>query len=200
MLGHIFRDWESSIHGKSGIGCQSCHGGDADLPDKARAHAGLPPSSDPRSPVAVAKIPETCGRCHSAEFEAFKRSRHAKTFHGDGRGPNCVTCHGSMANHIITSREMEVACNVCHTQPTQAYPARMEMESARGALRLLDKGISSAGKNAPAGMVKRSHDLAARFHDVHVSWHALDIVKVRADAREIARDAAAAYSELNSRK
>src|ERR1019366_718034 len=145
---HTFADWEASVHGKSGLDCQACHGGDAFRRDMEGAHAGLLASTDPKSPVYFTNIPATCGKCHEAEFTAFKKSKHYAELENSGRGPNCVTCHGSMANHIMKPKELEVTCVLCHRKPTQAFAAEVALEESRAALRQLDEAVKKSAKGA----------------------------------------------------
>jgi len=65
----VRRSWGESYHGIAGAfgdssvaNCASCHG----------FHEVLP-SSDPRSPVNVANLDATCGRCHPGATAAFAR-------------------------------------------------------------------------------------------------------------------------------
>src|SRR3989338_3806820 len=103
-LEHNFTDWESSVHARGKISCDACHGGNPSKSVKGEAHKGMRSSREEKSPLYFTNIPATCGSCHQAEFKAFKKSAHYRDLQKSGRGPNCVTCHGSMANHVLAPR------------------------------------------------------------------------------------------------
>ncbi len=130
--GHGFAAWQSSPHAAAGVTCDACHGGDPSAADSAAAHRGIRPSSDPASPVFFTRIPNTCGRCHAAEVAYFRTSLHYARLETDGRGPNCVTCHGSMATRVLTPERLLGTCSACHTEGGVAPP-----ELAREAGRVL---------------------------------------------------------------
>ncbi len=130
--GHGFAAWQSSPHSAAGVGCESCHGGNPAASDTAAAHRGVRPSSDQASPVFFTRIPNTCGRCHAAEVAYFRTSLHYARLETDGRGPNCVTCHGSMATKVLTPERLLGTCSACHTEGGVAPP-----EKAREAGRVL---------------------------------------------------------------
>jgi len=130
--GHGFAAWQSSPHEAAGVTCEACHGGDPAAADTAEAHRGIRPSSDPGSPVFFTRIPNTCGRCHAAEVGYFRTSLHYARLETDGRGPNCVTCHGAMATRVLTPERLLGTCSACHTEGGVAPP-----ELAREASRVL---------------------------------------------------------------
>lgn len=130
--GHGFAAWQSSAHASAGVTCDACHGGNPAAADTAAAHRGVRPSSDPASPVFFTRIPNTCGRCHAAEVAYFRTSLHYARLETDGRGPNCVTCHGSMATRVLTPERLLGTCSACHVEGGVAPP-----ELAREARRVL---------------------------------------------------------------
>jgi len=130
--GHGFAAWQSSPHAAAGVTCEACHGGNPSATDTAAAHRGVRPSSDPASPVFFTRIPNTCGRCHAAEVAYFRTSLHYARLETDGRGPNCVTCHGSMATSVLTPERLLGTCSACHMEGGVAPP-----ELAREAGRVL---------------------------------------------------------------
>jgi hypothetical protein len=97
------------------VGCDGCHGGDPAATDARQAHHGVTPSTDPASPVFFARVPDTCGRCHAAEAGYFRSSIHYARLRTDGRGPNCVTCHGSMATSVLSPERVLGTCSACHS-------------------------------------------------------------------------------------
>lgn len=198
-LEHTVADWENSAHGKAATSCSACHGGQPAAAQKGRAHGSMLPASDPKSPLYFTNIPQTCGKCHGAELEAFKSSLHFKELARSGRGPNCVTCHGSMANRIISARDMEQTCRLCHRRPTQAYAARLAVDEARAALRRLEAEIAAvkAGGKEDAATAGKVHSaLTKRARALLVQWHSFDAADVFLLARGIAGEASSAYVEL----
>jgi hypothetical protein len=107
----IPRKWEKSVHYQNGISCHNCHGGDPQDAENAmspqRGFVGAP---------AYNQVPEFCGKCHVGILKNFLESGHGKAVMSSGKGPNCVTCHGSHAIqkasiHIIS----EQLCTRCHS-------------------------------------------------------------------------------------
>lgn len=199
---HGFTEWEKSIHAESGVGCESCHGGDRFASDKFKAHAGVRPSTMKDSGLYFTNIPETCGACHQNELKAFKASAHYKELNRTGKGPNCVTCHGSMASHVLAPREMEMTCTLCHRKPTQAYAARMGLEDSGSVLRSLERAVHRA-KNAGLSFEQqeRAYEDAYKLQSAaEVDWHSFDMVKVLAETRDVQMRAGTALRELNAKQ
>ena len=117
--------------------CQDCHGS---------VHELLP-ASDPKSKVARANIPQTCGACHgqkfvmassgvsSAPFASYQQSVHGKAVAaGSGTAAVCTDCHGQ---HDILSAgdpkspinkfNVPATCAKCHDNVKQEY-----MQSTHG--------------------------------------------------------------------
>lgn len=86
------------VHGRAGLACSDCHGGDP-WEDSVRAHdlgagfVGRP------GPLATAVV---CGRCHDGSHEvapdvllSYRGGRHALAL-SEGRGAaTCTSCHGA---------------------------------------------------------------------------------------------------------
>jgi hypothetical protein len=128
--GHGFAAWRGSRHAAAGVSCEACHGGNAAATDQRAAHQGTSRSSDPGSAVYFTRVPETCGRCHAAEAGYFRSSIHYARLRSDGRGPNCVTCHGSMATKVLTADSVLVTCSACHS-PGGVAPLGKAREAAQ---------------------------------------------------------------------
>ena len=130
-------DWERSPHGRSRVGCESCHQGNAATTESFLAHQGILASRNPSSPVHRNNLPRTCGACHTGPFVAFQRSRHFELL-GEGRdeGPSCSTCHGSVAAGLFSPRRLQARCEKCHAQdgvfpqPEVPFLARLLLEQA----------------------------------------------------------------------
>ena len=110
-LRDIPRQWEKSWHYQNGISCHDCHGGDPKDAENAmspqRGFVGTP---------KPAKIPEFCGKCHAGILKNFLESGHGKALKSSGKGPNCVTCHGS---HTVQKASIQIInealCTKCHS-------------------------------------------------------------------------------------
>ncbi len=148
-------EFAKSVHGRAGgrgngdaPKCNDCHG---------TAHRTLP-AGDPNSTVSKAKLPETCGRCHSnPEFarkylfavakpvEAYQASVHGKAVReGKMNAAVCNDCHGvhnilpaSDPRSPIAERRVASTCAKCHEQVFAVYK-----ESIHG--RAVTAGVSEA--------------------------------------------------------
>ncbi len=101
----IAQKWKDSVHGRNGIGCASCHGGDPTSDEvtvamsKAAGYIGKP---DRTTTVGV------CGNCHSDvermrqyqlptdQLVKYRTSVHGERLFGaqDTRVAICIDCHG----------------------------------------------------------------------------------------------------------
>jgi cytochrome b subunit of formate dehydrogenase len=123
--------------------CTSCHGG---------PHEILPPS-DPKSRVAHANIPATCGSCHgqkfvmeksglsSATFVNYEESVHGKAVTaGSTKAAVCTDCHGSHEirppsdpKSSIYQPNVPATCAKCHNNIRQEYAQSIHGQAlARG--------------------------------------------------------------------
>jgi hypothetical protein len=101
----------TDVHGKAGLACQDCHGGNPDpsLADDPSAmdENGTPPFV---GAPARADVPGFCGRCHSDpvfmkrfrpdprvdQEREYWTSRHGEALRqGDAKVATCVDCHGA---------------------------------------------------------------------------------------------------------
>jgi predicted CXXCH cytochrome family protein len=127
--------------GRPGAVCSSCHG----------AH-GIVPASDPRSPLARANVPATCGTCHAEALAAYRNSVHAVVVARGGReAPVCTDCHGE---HTI----------LAHTDPSSpVFPANLAGETCgrcHDSVRLTQKYGLARGQ--VASFQESFHGLALR--------------------------------------
>jgi formate dehydrogenase gamma subunit len=130
-----------SIHGRARAKlngdaptCQSCHG---------PAHQVVA-SSDAKSPVSKANLPDTCGKCHSnpalaAKYmftvalpvEAYKQSVHGRAIQqGNLNAASCNDCHGvhdilpsSDPHSKIWKQNVASTCAQCHKNVYDIYRA-----------------------------------------------------------------------------
>lgn len=196
---HNFTEWANSIHGKAGVSCDQCHGGNPRRTDKAGAHAGMLSSKDSGSPVYFTRVPATCGACHKPEFSAFKRSVHYQELQRSGRGPNCVTCHGSMATNVLSPRDIEMGCTLCHRKPTNAYVTLIALGNASTALKQLVEALHRGDEwKLDVAAQRKEYQAAAALHRRALeSWHTFDMPKVLEIAQEVTRRAKAALNEIH---
>ena len=121
--------WRDSVHGKAGVTCDGCHGGDAK--DASMAHS---PTAGFVGRPRLRDFPYMCGKCHSDIKDV-----HVGSVHGKNGLPHCVTCHGSHAIQppdpaaIITEAE----CSKCHPFE-KAKTAQAMLQKARGLVDELD--------------------------------------------------------------
>ena len=195
---HSYADWADSAHAKAGVTCDACHGGDPTKSDREGAHAGLRPSTDEKSPVYYTRIPGTCGACHRAEGEAFKKSAHYRELQTSGRGPNCVTCHGAMANHILAPRDLETTCTLCHRRPTGAHEALLMQNDADDAVEHLKAELRKARAQGvdESAQKAEAEEAAGLLKEARKAWHSFDLPAALKAAREAVHKASIALNEL----
>ena len=154
--------WSLSLHGRSNVGCERCHGGNPATLERFQAHQGILASTNPSSPVHVTNLPRTCGTCHAGPFTQFQKSRHQTLLvDGDRRGPTCTTCHDSVAAQLVSPRGLEQRCEHCHSpsgrepRPGRSAEARAMLEgisdvreSLRAATRLIGRVTDPARRQA----------------------------------------------------
>ena len=127
--------WRDSVHGKAGVTCDGCHGGDVAEPTMAHS-----PSAGFVGRPRLRDFPYMCGKCHGEIKDV-----HVGSVHGKNGLPHCVTCHGAHAIQppdpaaIITEAE----CSKCHAFE-KAKTAQSMLQKARGLVEELDtfaKGV-----------------------------------------------------------
>ena len=119
----VTKDFADSIHGtvlaKSGLmvapTCTDCHGG----------HDILKPK-DPKSPVAMANVPSTCGKCHEGLARQFKSGVHGTLLaQGKTDGPACQTCHTAHSIPRADKPGWQLAvigqCGTCHADRVATF-------------------------------------------------------------------------------
>ncbi len=185
--GHGYVEWERSAHAKAGITCDKCHGGDPAEPDAQKTHQTVLKSHRTKSPLYYTQIPETCGTCHVAELDEFKKSAHYKELKDSEHGPNCVTCHGSMAIRIPEPRQLSQTCSVCHRERDMAREALVTLNFAGSALKKWGDALETAKKR---GALKPEQEAALKvqkeaFTQVRRKWHAFAMKDVVEESKKI---------------
>jgi hypothetical protein len=147
------QDWDVSAHSRAGVGCDSCHGGDATTFEPLVAHRGILHWTNPASPVHRVNIPRTCGSCHAGPFVAFQKSQHFALLQGGNRlVPTCTTCHGAAGENRPSPKALERECAGCHRPGRPAehpeHPAlgRKMLEGVREARAMLKEARSLIGR------------------------------------------------------
>lgn len=197
-LEHNFSDWSQSVHAKAGIQCDACHGGNASAANARDAHQGMKSSTDPASPVYFTAVPATCGACHVAEYKAFQKSAHFKELQTSGRGPNCISCHGSMANQILSPRDLELTCNLCHRKPTQAFATMLALNNAGASMKRVKQALDRAREAhlEIAAQEKASAETQALYQRALEDWHTFKMPEVLKTSQEIVKRANTVLNEI----
>ncbi|MBI4542344.1 MAG: hypothetical protein HY705_04885 [Gemmatimonadetes bacterium] len=205
--GHGFTAWRGSRHGAVGVGCEACHGGNASTPDREAAHRGMRRSSDPESPVYFRRIPDTCGRCHAAELAYFRSSIHFARLRSDGRGPNCVTCHGSMATSLLAPEQVLRTCSACHAADGVAAPERARESAQVLALVRVENilydivAAAAEGGSSGAGRARALLVQAQRHLDAAAEvWHGFRVDSASQRLGAAREDIVAAWVALGHRR
>ena len=112
----MMANYEGSEHArallKSGLtdaapSCSSCHG-------KHDIH----PKDEVGSKTSHAKIPETCGSCHSGILREWEQSAHHAALVAGREGPVCSSCHQPHAvkrpDTALVRAEVADQCGTCH--------------------------------------------------------------------------------------
>ncbi len=190
FVGAKSHSWTGSVHQKHGVTCDKCHGGNPLAADQTAAHAGVLGSGNPQSAVYYKNIPATCGKCHGAEFYKFSQSRHYKMLESAGKGPECVTCHGSMVTDILTPDTISGVCEQCHNQRMGILP--YIPQKAKAVLLLLRESESLLAADEKlyhpkAGSAKAAHIQDAReaLHAAKLEWHKFDLDTITGHVQEM---------------
>jgi hypothetical protein len=180
FVGARSHSWTGSIHQKHGVTCDKCHGGNPRAAAQKEAHAGVLGSGNPQSAVYYKNIPSTCGKCHGAEFYKFTQSLHYNRLEATGRGPECVTCHGSMVTSILTPDTIAAVCEQCHNERLGIFP--FIPQKAKAVLLLLRESMALFDADQrlyhPAeGTVeaRNMRDARASLHSARLDWHKFDL-------------------------
>jgi len=187
-LGHAFYEWRYSAHGREGVGCEKCHGGDPTVPSAEAAHRGVLPATDPASLVHPTRLAKTCGACHENESAAYAGSVHARQVAEKGRGATCLTCHGAMGASLPSPAELETRCSACHESPYESKAALAMLAGAKRRLARARQEITALHQADPAwerNALERLDELARRYAGIQREWHTFHTPKVLQQARDL---------------
>ncbi len=166
----VVDNWKASWHAQNKISCHDCHGGDskdaAMSMSPQRGFVGVPKAGE---------VPEFCGKCHIAILKNYLESGHGKALKSSGKGPNCVTCHGS---HRIGKAGIDIineqTCTKCHSydRARGMKQALFVVEKKMGELEkdintLREEGIFADEKERT--LFSTQAEFRALFHTVDVS-------------------------------
>jgi len=190
FVGVKSHSWTGSIHQKHGVTCDKCHGGDPRAPEQKEAHAGVLGSGNPGSPVYFKNIPSMCGKCHEAEFYKFTQSLHYKRLELTGKGPECVTCHGSMVTSILTPDTIAAVCERCHNERMGVFP--YVPQKAKAVLLLLMESSALLDAEAklyhPAegtGQARALRDARSSLRAARLDWHKFELEAIITDLQDM---------------
>ena len=207
-LGHAFFEWRYSAHGREGVGCEKCHGGDPAGATAELAHRGVLPAADPASRIHPTRLAQTCGACHAEEAAAYTGSVHAREVAEKGRGATCTTCHGAMATSLPSPAELEARCSTCHESHYESKAALAMLAGAKRRLARTREEIQALHEGDPAwerNALERLDELARDYAGIQREWHTFHTPKVLQRARDLAeliepiRDEARKHAELLAR-
>jgi len=193
----IAEEWKASWHAQNQIACHDCHGGDPKDPSMSMSpHRGFVGKPAPN------EVPEFCGKCHIGILKNYLESDHGKAFRSSGKGPNCVTCHGS---HGIQQANIEIIseqrCSKCHsyerarTMKQALFLTEKKIaELSQGLLNLRKEGVYIDDERMNLFSIQA--EFRALFHSVDVNMvkdrtdefsHKLSAVenRIRATEREL---------------
>lgn len=179
-VAHSYQDWSRSVHARKGIDCSACHGGDPKAGDPVQAHQGVLPSKDSHASIHFQKVPETCGRCHTEEYKEFQKSAHYRMLERSGKGPNCLTCHGSMATFVLPSSDLEKTCSLCHGKPVRAAKALSLIRSVKNILDRYEKKHPSDKKSLAL--------FKERYQKIQREWHSFDVNFVIEESEKLLKE------------
>ncbi len=181
--------WVGSIHQQHGVTCDKCHGGNPTAAKEKQAHIGVLGSSNPPSSVYFKNIPATCGKCHGAEFYKFTQGLHYKMLESTGKGPDCVTCHGSMVTKVLAPDNLVAVCERCHNERMGIFPyvpqkAKMVLLLLRESKALLaaDEQLYHSPKCTDAAQALGHAEVL--LHAAKLDWHKFDLDTITSNVQE----------------
>jgi ribosomal protein L37AE/L43A len=161
-------DWEYSAHGRNGVGCEKCHGGNPRSYEEFIAHQGMLNSGNPSSPVNWRNLPQTCGACHIGPFVAFQKSAHFSLLeNGDRNAPSCSTCHGDVAARLLAPSGLAKQCEKCHGDPKGASYHPDYAAQGKLIMELVRETRASLAQAPPLIDRIRDADRRAHFQDAY---------------------------------
>lgn len=196
-LSNRYFEWHDSLHKEVGVSCEKCHGGDPATNNKAKAHVGIAPYSDPNSKIHFRNLPATCQSCHQGIVNTFVESKHFQNLKTTGLGPSCSNCHAHMASEVVLSpQQTATLCAYCHDTVNGALPPRPDIrdkaETVMHALNRADVAVGWATSLLREAEMKRLavgperlqvNAAQGMLKDAKFNWHsfALETTQKKAD-------------------
>ena len=98
----------------------------------------------------------------------------------NGRGPECVTCHGSMVTRILSPDNLASVCEQCHNErmdirpyiPQKAKAVLLLLRESQELLDVIKKLHPTAGSTMEA---ERMRAAQASLHSAKLEWHEFDL-------------------------
>jgi formate-dependent nitrite reductase cytochrome c552 subunit len=183
FVGAESHSWTGSIHQKNGVTCDKCHGGNPQAAEEKEAHQGVLPSSNPKSTVYFKNVPATCGKCHGAQFYKFIQSVHYKMLESTGKGPECVTCHGSMVTKVVTPNNVVTLCEQCHNNRMRILPyipqeAKAVLLLLRESKALLDADTKLYHPGEETAMARLMSHARTSWYSATLDWHTFELDRI----------------------
>jgi hypothetical protein len=190
FVGAESHSWTGSIHQKSGVTCDKCHGGNPQAAQEKEAHQGVLPSGNPRSTVYFKNVPATCGKCHGAQFYKFTQSVHYKMLESTGKGPECVTCHGSMVTSVLTPNNVAALCGQCHNErmgnlpyiPQEAKAVLLLLRESKALLEADMKLYHPAEETAMARLMRNAR---SSLYSATLDWHTFNLGRITGNLEQM---------------
>ena len=196
--------WYGAVHGRMGVTCEQCHGGDARAVDKDEAHQGVVSPRNPRSPLSYRNVPELCGKCHGDVYRQFTQSSHYQVLKAEHLAPSCTTCHGfEMDMDAVTPSQLARRCALCHNAERKLNPefegmARAALENTAEVERAIERAkmaVDFAREQGldpaiPAALVDNAH---TRLRKTGELWHRFELEQFSREMEQIREVADNAY-------
>lgn len=179
-LYEYFQRWRISSHAQEDVSCVDCHGGNNLSANKVIAHGGLM-GIGKSSATNFRNIPKTCGQCHDDKYKAYSGSHHFKQMSKNGgKGPNCVTCHGSLNAVAPDVTSVAETCKLCHNKkyknhpdiPLKAEKLLNDFNAIAGYARYIQK------RAKPAMAAKLAKEIGPQIDSLSDVWHSFDLNKI----------------------
>lgn len=176
--------WSESVHGQEQVGCHDCHNGNPKRADKAGAHGRIEmAAADKTSPVNYRNVPQTCAQCHDDFYDHYRQSSHYKESQKQDksrRGPNCVTCHGSVNTAVLNVNTVRRTCEVCHNEETENHPdipGRAEsLLNKFLSMQRFYRYLSKKERFFPDGPTLAQFD--DKTSELYVDWHSFELENI----------------------
>jgi hypothetical protein len=129
-----------------------------------------------------AEVPEFCGKCHIAILKNYLESGHGKALKSTGKGPSCITCHGT---HRIGKAGIDIineqTCTKCHSYD-RARGMKQALFVVEKKMGEMEKDIDSL-KQAGIFADEKERTLFSTQAEFRALFHTVDVslVKQRTD-------------------